>query len=83
MRWSADGLLAWVIAGVLAGQAGALVFGLAMLQLGTLDSIASVLRAEDSFFISVPIHMMIASLAGAGLGAVIWCQRHGPGETLL
>ncbi len=83
MKWSADGLLAWVLAGAIAGQAGALVFGLAMLELGVLDSIASVVGFEDSLFISVPMHMIIASLAGAGLGAMIWSQRHGASETLL
>ncbi len=81
-RWSSEGLIGWMLAGAIAGQAGALVFGLAMLELGDLDSVASVVRADDSFFISLPVHMIIAALAGAGLGAVSWGQRHGTGETL-
>ncbi len=81
-RWSSEGLIGWMLAGAVAGQAGALGFGLAMLELGDLDSVASVVRADDSFFISLPVHMIIAALAGAGLGAVSWGQGHGTGETL-
>ena len=78
-----DGLVAWLLSGALAGQVGALVFGLAMWELDDLDSVASVARADDSFLIAVPVHLAIAAVVGAGFGALVWHQRSGTGETLL
>ncbi len=78
-----DSLLGCMLLGALAGQFGGLIFGLAMLELGDLDSVASVLRIDDSFFVGVPLHVAIAAVVGAGFGALVWHQRSGAGDTLL
>ena len=62
----------WLLWGALAGQVGGLVFGLAMLELGDLDSVASVVRSGDSLIIAVPVHLAIAAVVGAGFGAFVW-----------
>ena len=72
----------WLVYGALAGQAGGLVFGLAMLELGSLDSVASVARSGDSFAVAVPVHLAIAAVVGAGFAALVWHQRSGAGETV-
>ena len=76
-------LRSWVLSGALAGLVGGVVFGAAMLELGVLDSIAAVVRAEDSFGLGVAVHFTIAATVGAGFGALVWHQRLGAGETVL
>lgn len=70
-----------VIPGALAGVAGGLAFGAAMIELGILDSIALLVRAESpvlGFF----IHMVVAAVIGAGFGLLVWYQRPEVGETV-
>ena len=76
-------LASWMLSGALAGLAGGVVFGAAMLELEVLDSIASVVRAEDSFGLGVAAHFTIAAIVGAGFGALVWHQRLGAAETVL
>lgn len=71
-----------LIPGALAGSVGGLVFGAAMIELGVLDSIASLVRANSpvlGFF----VHMVVAVLIGAGFGVLVGTQRPEAGETLL
>ena len=77
-----EALWSWVLSGAIAGLAGGLVFGAAMVELGVLDSIASVVGADDSTLLGVIVHMSIAAIVGAGFGALVWHQRLGPGETV-
>ncbi len=77
-----DGLLSWIVSGAIAGLVGGVIFGAAMVELGALDSIASVVRAEDSVALGVVVHLAIAATVGAGFGALVWHQRLGSGETV-
>ena len=67
----ANSLASWMLSGALAGQVGGLVFAAAMLELGVLESIASVVRADESFLIGVPVHMTIAAIVGALTGFLV------------
>ena len=67
--------------GTLAGVAGGLAFGAAMIQLGYLPTVASLVRtntAEAGFI----VHMIIAAIIGAGFGMLVRDQRLGAGEML-
>ena len=77
-----DVVTAGVLPGALGGVAGGLVFGAAMLELGLLPSVAS-LVLDDSRAVGFIVHMAIAATVGAGLGVLVWHQRPGIGETLL
>jgi uncharacterized membrane protein YagU involved in acid resistance len=75
------GLKDAILFGALSGLVGGLVFGAAMLALGLLPAIASLVRA-DSPLVGFVVQIILASLIGAGFGLVVWRQRWGPGETL-
>ena len=70
-----------VLPGALAGVAGGLVFGASMVELGSLPSVASLVRV-DSPVVGFIVHMAIAATVGAGFGVLMWHQRPGFGETL-
>ena len=79
---SRSGLLTeGAVPGVIGGVVGGLVFGAAMLELGDLPSVASLVRLESSI-VGYLVHMAIAAVVGAGLGILLWHQRPGVGETL-
>ncbi len=76
-----DALIGRVARGALAGLAGGMMFGAAMLKLGVLSTVASLVRA-DSTVIGFFVHMLIAAVVGAGFGGLMWRQRSGAGEGL-
>ena len=78
---SSDVLRGGVIPGALAGVAGGLAFGGAMIELGTLDTVASLARA-DSPVLGFVIHMAVAAVIGVGFGMLVWFQRPEVGETV-
>ncbi len=67
--------------GALGGILGGLVFGAAMLELGALPSVASIVRVESSV-VGFIVNMGIAATVGSVLGVLVWHQRPGVGETL-
>jgi uncharacterized membrane protein YagU involved in acid resistance len=69
------------MSGALAGVAGGLVFGAAMSSLGTLPTVASIVRA-DSPYLGFVVHMAIAALIGAGFGLLVAHQRAQTSELL-
>ncbi len=70
-----------VIPGALGGRVGGLVFGAARIEIGDLDSVASLIRLESPV-IGGARHLVIAMIIGTGLGVLLWHQRPGVGETL-
>jgi len=70
-----------VLPGALAGLAGGLVFGAAMVPLGMLPTVASLVRT-DAAAVGLVVHLAVAVALGAGLGLLVAGQRSGPGETL-
>ena len=77
-----DFLTSGVLAGALGGVVGGLVFGAAIVEQGSLTSVASLIRVESAA-VGYVLHMAIAAIIGAGLGVLVWHQRPGFGETLL
>ena len=77
----ADILSDGLIPGVLGGLVGGLVFGAATIELGGLESIASLVRLESSVAGFV-VHMVVAAVVGSGLGLIVWHQRPGICDTL-
>ncbi|MGH2583291.1 MAG: hypothetical protein ACRDJE_00075 [Dehalococcoidia bacterium] len=77
----AAGIGTWLRAGAVAGLAGGLVFGAAMIELGVLPTVASIVRA-DSAVVGFVVHMAIAAVVGAGFGVLVRRQRLGAGEML-
>ena len=71
-----------VPAGVAGGLAGGVVFGAAMVDLGALPSVASLVRV-DSEVVGFAVHMVIAAVVGGGLGVLVWHQRPSAGETVI
>lgn len=63
-----------VLPGAVAGVAGGLAFGAAMLQLGSLPTVASLVRA-NTVEIGIVVHMLIAAIVGAGFGMLVRDQR--------
>ena len=59
-----------VIPGALAGLVGGIAFGAAMVELGVLPTIASLVRT-DSPVVGFVVHMAIAAIVGAGLGILL------------
>jgi len=59
-----------VMPGVLAGLVGGVAFGAAMVELGALPTIASLVRT-DSPLVGFAVHMTIAAIVGAGLGILL------------
>ncbi len=70
-----------LLPGALAGLIGGLLFGVAMVPLGMLPTIASLVRT-DSVAAGFIVHMGIAAIVGAGFGILVWQQQSGAGETL-
>lgn len=70
-----------VIPGAGAGLAGGLAFGAAMIELGLLESIASLVRAESNA-LGFVLHLFAAAVIGAGFGLFVWVQRPAAGETI-
>lgn len=68
--------------GAAAGVTGGVAFGAAMVHLGVLPTVASLVRA-DSTGVGLAVHMVIAAVIGAGFGVLVRNQRPGAGETLL
>ena len=67
--------------GALAGLAGGLAFGAAMVKLGLLETIASLVRAESDV-LGFMIHLMVAAVIGAGFGLFVLVQRPPASEAL-
>jgi uncharacterized membrane protein YagU involved in acid resistance len=70
-----------VLPGMLAGLVGGLVFGAAMARLGTLPTVASIIRV-DSPYAGFAVHMAIAAAVGAGFGVLVAGQRARTSELL-
>ena len=81
MRPSTDILISGALPGAAAGLVAGAVFGLAMLDIGLLPSIAQLVR-EDSDAVGFIVHMAVALLLGSAFGVLVWRQRPGVGETL-
>lgn len=70
-----------MVRGAVAGLAGGLAFGAAMIQLGVLANVALLIRVQSpiaGFF----VHLAIAVLLGALFGLLVRQQAAGVGETL-
>lgn len=67
--------------GVVAGLAGGLVFGAAMLELGMLPTVAGLVRAESALT-GFLVHMTVAALIGVGFSLLVRHQHPGAGENL-
>lgn len=67
--------------GAVAGLGGGLVFGAAMASLGSLPSVAQLVR-DDSPVVGFAVHLLIAAAIGAGFGLLVAGQRVQAGETL-
>jgi hypothetical protein len=70
-----------VLPGALAGLIGGLVFGTAMVQLGMLPTVASLVYT-DSGVAGFIIHMLLAAILGVGFSLLVWHQQGGAGEML-
>jgi uncharacterized membrane protein YagU involved in acid resistance len=73
-----EGIGPGAVAGLLAG----LVLGAAMLQLGAMPTIASVLHS-DSVAVGLVVQLAASVLVGIGFGLLVWRQRPGTGDTVL
>jgi uncharacterized membrane protein YagU involved in acid resistance len=71
-----------VLPGAAGGLVGGVVFGVSMVSLGTLDSIATIVQSDPSSGVGWIVHMTIAVLVGATFGLLVWRQRLGVGETV-
>ena len=71
-----------VLPGAAGGVVGGAVFGAAMIDLGVLPSVASIVRVESPY-VGFAVNMTIAVIVGSGLGLLVWQMRPGIGETLL
>ncbi|HEY0812595.1 MAG TPA: hypothetical protein VGE11_04890, partial [Pseudonocardia sp.] len=69
-------------AGALAGIAGGLVFGAAMAAVGTLPTVASIVRT-GSPEVGFVLHMVFAVLIGAAFGVLVAHQHVQAGETVI
>lgn len=76
-----DLLRGGLVPGGFAGLVGGLVFGAAMLRLGVLPTVASLVRA-DTAAAGFLVHMLIATVIGVGFGGLMWRQQSGAGEML-
>lgn len=70
-----------LLQGTLAGLVGGLVFGAAMVPLGMLATVASLVRTETAAA-GFAVHLAVAGALGAGLGVLVARQRSGSGEML-
>jgi uncharacterized membrane protein YagU involved in acid resistance len=69
------------VAGAAAGVAGGVVFGAAMASIGTMGTVASIVRT-DSTVVGFGVHLAISAAIGAGFGLLVTHQRARTGETL-
>ena len=67
--------------GAAAALVGGLAFGAAMIELGMLTSVASLIQAEAPI-IGFVVHMAVAALIGTGFGLTVCYHRPRTGETL-
>lgn len=81
MTWRND-LVAWLLAGAVAGQVGGVVYGLVMRHLGVIESIAALVRLPPSAVGGWVVHMVVAGVIGAGFAALIRRQAHSAGDLL-
>lgn len=70
-----------VLPGALAGLIGGLVSGAAMVQLGMLPTVASLVYTESGVAGFI-IYMLLAAILGVGFSLLVWHQRGGGGEML-
>lgn len=70
-----------VVPGALAGACGGQVFGAAMLSLHALGPAAAIVRS-DSQAVGLAVHMVIATILGAGFGALVAHHRVRSSELL-
>ena len=70
------------IHGALAGAVGGVVFGAAMSHLGTLPTIAEIVRTHSPLA-GFAVHMVVAVLVGGGFGLLTARRPLGTGELLL
>jgi len=70
------------VLGALAGIAGGMVFGASMIELGSLESIAALVRADTSGAGAV-VHVAVSALVGAAFGLLVFYQRTTAADTLL
>ena len=69
--------------GALAGLAGGLAFGAAMVELGgMLPTIAGIVRSEAPL-VGFVVHMAVAAIVGAGFGLLVGHERSRAGETVI
>ncbi len=69
--------------GALAGLAGGLAFGAAMVELGgMLPTIAGIVRSEAPL-VGFVVHMAVAAIVGAGFGLLVGHERIRAGETVI
>ncbi len=80
MKWP-DVFKRIMLPGALAGLMGGLVFGAAMIQLGMLPTVASLVHTESGLTGFI-IHMVLAAILGVGFSLLVWHQRGGAGEML-
>lgn len=81
-RTESGGVLARAgLAGAVAGLAGGLVFGAAMAVVGTLPSVAQIVRS-DAAGLGFAVNMLIAAAIGAGFGLLVAHQQVRGSETL-
>jgi len=80
MKWP-DVFKRIMLPGALAGLVGGLVFGAAMIQLGMLPTVASLVQIESGVAGFI-IHMILAAILGVGFSLLVWHQRGGAGEML-
>lgn len=71
-RWLDRGRFAQqpIVTGALAGLVGGVAFGAAMIELGVLPTVASLVRT-DVPLVGFVVHMTIAGIVGAGLGILL------------
>lgn len=67
--------------GAVAGLAGGVVFGVATAELGSLPTVAALVRA-DSPVVGFAVHLVIAVVLGALFGLLVREQATGSGETV-
>ena len=71
-----------IFPGLLAGIAGGLVLGITMAGVGMLPAMGQ-LVGVDTALIGFLLLLAAGAILGAGLGALVWFQRPGAGETLV
>jgi hypothetical protein len=80
LKWR-DLIMTGVIPGAVSCLAGGVVFGLAIVELGDISSIASLVRLESPW-VGFVMHMLISATIGIGFGILVWHNHPGVGQTL-